>query len=401
MSVKLYPYQAQLVEKAYSILEKEKLAYIAAEERTGKTYVSLALVQKMFSSAILCEDINLLVVTKKAAIKGWEDSVKNFKGINATIINYQSVHKVTGYFSIAIIDEAHANLSGYPKPSTTAKTLQSIVYELPIIFLSATPCAQSYSMIFHQLNISQYSPFDRYKSFYTWFKDYGIPRLIRGAGGRQIVQYDEIKDELIQPIFAKYFCFLKRSESGEFEVEPEDEKVYVVPTAETLGYIRKIKKDKKIENIFADTISKEMHLLHMIEGGVLKDNEGKTFDSYADEKIRWIKDRYGDIKSIVIFYEYIAEGEYLKKHFKYANILQGTTFAEGVDLSHLDCAIVYSMNFSVSKYIQRRCRLCHPKRKTPIKVYYLLFKDELSDKLYDCVAEKRRNFTETIYAKEY
>lgn len=395
----LYDYQKQLVNKAKHIFNEHNLVYIAAEERTGKTFVALQMLEELGY-------VNVLIVTKKAAISGWESVInEHFKGkFSATIINYQSLHKINkSAASVAIIDEAHANVGGYPKASKTASILQRIVYGLPIVFLSATPCAQTYASLFHQLNLSSHSPWDNYKNFYAWFKDVGVPKLIRGAGGRQIVQYDEIKEECILPIFEKYFVFLTRNDSGEFSVEPKDELVYILPKLCTLEFIKQIRQKKLLnlpsgEQLKVETISKEMHLLHSIESGVVKVDETRDeIYPQIDEKIDYIKERWGDTKDIAIFYEYIAEGKRLREEFKNANILQGTTYAEGVDLSHLKCAIVLSMNFSTSKYIQRRCRLCHPKRTEPIVIYYLLFKEHLSEAVYNCVAQKRQNFTESIY----
>lgn len=395
----LYDYQKQLVSKAKAILNDQNLVYIAAEERTGKTFVALQMLEELGYT-------NILIVTKKAAISGWESVLnEHFKRLNATIINYQSLHKLNPAINadVAIIDEAHANIGGYPKASKTAVILQSFVFGLPIVFLSATPCAQTYASLFHQLNISQYSPWDSYRNFYAWFKEYGIPKLIRGAGGRQIIKYDEIKEDLILPVFEKYFVFLTRNDSGEFEVEPKDEIIYILPKLCTNYFINVIKKEKCLElpsreKVRIETISKEMHLLHSIESGVVKiDEENDAIYPQIDEKIAYIKERWGDTKDIAIFYEYIAEGKRLRDEFKNANILQGTTYAEGVDLSHLKCAIVLSMNFSTSKYIQRRCRLCHPKRTEPITIYYLLFKGYLSEAVYNCVAQKRQNFTESMY----
>lgn len=392
----LYDYQKQLASAAKSIFVARGFVYIAAEERTGKTFVSLQMLHELGYERIF-------VVTKKAAIDGWLNVLNtHYPNVQHFVCNYQSLHKVSSemmqHFDVVIIDEAHSNLGGYPKVSQTAAKLQRLIYDKRCVFLSATPCAQTYASLFHQLNICKYSPWDNYRNFYAWFKDYGIPKLIRGAGGRQIICYDEIKEDLILPIFKDYFVFLKRADSGEFEVEPVDELCFVTPKQTTLAKIDEIKKKKILGECVIENISKEMHLLHSIESGVAKIDEQRSVEfAEIDEKIAFIKERWGDTSDIAIFYEYIAEGQRLRNEFKNANILQGTTYAEGVDLSHLKCAIVLSMNFSTSKYIQRRCRLCHPKRVEPITIFYLLFKGQLSEAVYNCVAQKRQNFTESIY----
>lgn len=396
----LFDYQKQLASAAKAIFKVRGLVYIAAEERTGKTFVSLQMLRELGYERIF-------VVTKKAAIDGWLNVLNtHYPNVSHFVCNYQSLHKVSSemmkHFDVVIVDEAHSNLGGFPKTSQTAARLQKLAYDKPCVFLSATPCAQTYASLFHQLNICKRSPWDDYRNFYAWFKDYGTPKLIRGAGGRQIVAYDEIRGEMIEPIFKDYFVFLKRADSGEFEVEPVDELCFITPKQSTLDKIDEIRRKKiltnEIENCVIENISKEMHLLHSIESGVAKIDEWRSveFDE-IDEKINYILTRWGDSEDIAIFYEYIAEGERLRKVFSKARILQGTTYAEGVDLSHLKCAVVLSMNFSTAKYIQRRCRLCHPKRTAPIFIYYLLFKGHLSEAVYNCVAQKRQNFTESIY----
>lgn len=400
----LYDYQKEAVKKAQQIFSQKSLVYLACEERTGKTFIALSLLT-------LNGFARPLVITKKAAISGWTDAIKQFYPHyleTAEIINFQSLHKITrSDFDCVIIDEAHANLGGYPRPSKTARLVQKMVYEKPIVFCSATPSAQTYASLFHQLNVSKFSPFSHYRNFYEWFKRYGIPQMIRGVGGRQIVKYDNIKYDEIAPLFEYYFVFLTRKDTQFFSVEPEDELVYVEPSDFTRKAIKTLKQRKCLElfgeKVVLDTISKEMHVLHEIEGGAIKVDDKNTWYLENDdaigvnEKIAYIKRRWGDSADFVIFYEYIAEGDLLRRHFNNAVILQGTTFAEGVDLSHLSHAVVFSMNFSTAKYIQRRCRLCSPTRKTPIKVYYLIYKGLLSDKLYSVVADKRQNFTTKIY----
>ena len=87
------------------------------------------------------------------------------------IINFESLHKLThNNYDIVIVDEAHS-ISAYPKASKRCKDLKKIVGDKYLILMSGTPTPESFSQIFHQYAISNYTPFIE-KSFYKWAKNY-------------------------------------------------------------------------------------------------------------------------------------------------------------------------------------------------------------------------------------
>ena len=147
-----------------------------------------------------------------------------------------------------------------------------------------------------------------------------------------------------------------------------------------------------------DTPMKQRTTVYMLEGGVAK-VENKYYDLPNQEKIDYIKETWGDTDDMVIMYHFIAEGQKLRKHFKNALILQGDSFAEGVDLSHKKHLIIYSMSFSTSRHIQRRARQANKNRKEPIKVHFLLVKKGISEAVYESVAKKKVNFTKNSYER--
>jgi len=134
--------------------------------------------------------------------------------------------------------------------------------------------------------------------------------------------------------------------------------------------------------------------LYQIEGGTLKLNE-ETTNLGNTEKIDYIKANFN--KDVAVMANFVGEQELLKKHFK--NVYSSTADAEGVDLSHLDELVIYSMNFSTAQFIQRRARQANKKRSKPIKVHFLLVKGSISEQVYNAVANKRVNFTNNMFKR--
>ena len=407
-----YKHQIEISKQGSKILNEKGFVYLCMEERTGKTLTSLLIASE-------CNFKKLLIVTKKKILGEWTKwMVEYFKteldkgnSVKFTLINYESIHtlKSNDEFDLIILDECHHALSGYPKPSQTYKLLKKYTQKAKIICLSATPSSQSYSQLYHQLSLSVYQPFFKYPNFYAWFKDYGTA-VIKMLGARTIKIYDNVTNtEAIEKIKKDYFINYTRKEL-KFKEEPKDIVHYIdMPveykdlwtTARKKKYIYLKEKEANVDKdtiIMLENISKEMNILHQLEGGAIR--EGSKF-YYLNNlpKINYIKEKWGDSKDIAIFYHFMSEGNLLCQHFKNALILQSTAFAEGIDLSHLKTCIIYSMNYSASKYTQRRARMCNIKRTEPIEVNYLLGKGFLSEYIYKLIAEKHKSFTLSYYQK--
>lgn len=105
-SIELRPYQQEIVDEGFGILNKHRFLYLAMEVRTGKTLTSLAIAEKMGASKVL-------FITKKKAI----DSIKSdHEKLNPsyalTVINYESLHHLDDSYDLIICDEAHSCLLG-------------------------------------------------------------------------------------------------------------------------------------------------------------------------------------------------------------------------------------------------------------------------------------------------
>lgn len=394
--MKPYKHQIEISEKAYKILQDNALVYLAMLERTGKTLTAI----------LTCEQSpyikKVLVITKKQAIAGWNETIKSYNTRQDYIVtNYESCHKVLDTdFDIVILDEAHNNISGFPKLPKVWKNVYKHTKGKPTIFMSATPSAQGSVLLFHQLKLNDWSPFSKYKNFYVWFADYGITRT-QHIGSRIVKKYDKCKEDLVQSKVKHLFITYTRKELG-FEHEPEDVLHFVDLNDSTKKLYRELE-DKglvvvKDTEIIADTPTSLLTKLHQIEGGTIKYEES-SFNLDNTEKIDYILNTWGDTEDLVIMYHYIQEEHKLKQHFKKAKILQGIRYAEGVDLSMYEHLVIYSMDFRTAKYTQRRARQANMKRDTEIKVHFILTKKGISEQVYNTVAINKKNFVDSYYRK--
>ncbi|UOF81427.1 DNA or RNA helicases of superfamily iI [Caudoviricetes sp.] len=399
-----YDYQIELAKQAYAILAQHALVYLACEERTGKTLTALLVANS-------CSNVsNVLVVTKKNALEGWNKTLiaysPNLKA-KYTIINYHSISKLPkGYKpDLVILDEAHNYISGYPKPSAMHAALIPICFRKPIIYISATPHAQGYQQLYHQLSLSSWSPWARFNNFYHWFEVYGVPTYTY-LHNREVKQYTVVKDEEVLAAVSHLFVTKTRKELG-FAYEPGDKVHLIALDKSTKKLYNTLSKDKVATisccgvqyQYLLDTVTKVRTALHMLEGGVAKiDRNYLVLDNR--EKIDYILEEWGDKESVVIFYNYIAEETKLRDAFKYATILQATSFAEGIDLSSYETLIVYSQDFSTARHTQRRARQANKNRNTPIVVHFLLVENAVSQDVYTAVSINKVNYVDSTYQRK-
>lgn len=428
--MKPYAHQETISNEVYAVLKEHGLAYIAMEERTGKTLIAIRVGEKASITRVL-------VLTKKNAIMGEDDkSYKTAKGgwagtLNAygrlvgnhkwlckdtsfTVTNYHGIHKAgktpsgkkvyrLNYdpkdFDLIILDESHSYLSAYPKVGVIWKSVAKMTKGKPIIYMSATSNAQGYQLLFNQFRLSDWTPL-KYANFYRFFEVYGIPDKIRTAYGLQET-YKKCSKEVwgkVKHLFITY----TRKELG-FEHEPEDVLHYIKLDNWTKGLYNNAMKKELLE--FDDIISpldssmKLRTTLHQLEGGVAKVDD----DYYVlpnCEKINAILADFGDSEHLVIMYHYKAERIKLERHFKNAILAQATSNAEGVDYSMYENMVIYSNDFSTARHSQRRARQANKERLTPINVHHYLVKDAISEQVYKTVAVNKENFVDSVFARE-
>ncbi len=394
------PHQEEISSRALYLLRNYSLAYIATEERTGKTLAAILTAER------LNEVSDVLIITKLKALPDWEKTIAAYEivdrptKLNIEVINYHKACKVEYKpNTLIILDEAHAYLAAFPKVGKIWKDVKKLCATNKILYLSATPYAQGPQQLYNQFSLSSYSPWKKFSSFYSWFAVYGIPTTLK-VQGRIVNTYDKVlNNEVLETV--KYLFIKKTRRELGFEHEPEDKLHYVELSDVTKSVYNDLLEDRVVELgaglLVCDTVSKLRFALHMLEGGV-----AKIKDVYHvlknREKIDYIQQHFGDTKDMVIMYNYIAEGIKLQQEFKNAQILQATSYAEGVDLSMFKHLIIYSMNFSTSKYVQRRARQANMNRKEEITVHFLLVKKAISSDVYKTVAINKRNYVDSLFS---
>lgn len=392
--MKPYNHQLVIADQATAILKEHMIVYLALEERTGKTLTAI----------LVAEQINVervLVITKKKALSGWHDTIAAYKPAkHFEVTNYHQVEKLTDDYDLIIIDEAHSYISGYPKTSKMWSSIKAVANNKPIIYLSATPYAQGYQLLYHQFAISSWSPWRKHKNFYQWFAVYGVAKSLY-ANGRQIPQYNTVLPQVFETV--SHLFITKTRKELDFEHEPEDVVHYIELDADTKKLYNQLV-DERIakvgsQELICDTVMKLRTSLHMLEGGVAKIDS--TYIVLPNqEKIDFILANFGDSPDVVIMYQYIAEKTKLEKHFKKATILQATSYAEGVDLSSYAHLIIYSQDWSTARHSQRRARQANMARKEPIKVHFLLSSKAISEQVYTAVAKNKVNYIDSLYTGE-
>lgn len=394
--MKPWDYQDELSDLGLAILRKHFLLYLSMEERTGKSLTAILVAEK----SLAC---NVLIVTKKGKpLQGWVDTLAAYKHLNLyEVVNYHSVDKAGDPdYDLIILDEAHNYISSYPKPNTIWKKVRRYTKNKPIIYLSATPHAQGYQMLYNQFALSSWSPWRRFKDFYAWFKEYGKPYTLE-INSIEVNQYDQTKEDKILADVSKYFISKTRKELG-FEHEPRDKLHYIELTDKTKALYNKIVKDAILYlpegPLVCDTKSKMRYALHQLEGGTCKiDDEYHVFDN--TEKIEYIKKAWGDTEDLVIMYNYKPELDKLSAAFKKAKLLQATTNAEGIDLYQHKHLVIYSQDFSTARHTQRRARQANKERDEPITVHFLLVKGAISEDVYQTVSVNKKNFVDSVFKR--
>jgi hypothetical protein len=184
-----YQHQIDIANQAYEILRKYGLVYIAAEERTGKTLASILIAE--FSKAK-----KILILTKKKALSGWDETLDEYEHEKQyTVTNYHQACKLKDNYDLIILDESHSYLSALPKVGKIWKDVFKLTRGKPLIYLSATPYAQGYQLLFNQLRLSTWSPWKQYRNFYDFHRAWGIPDKTRTPYGL-VETYSKIRPEV-------------------------------------------------------------------------------------------------------------------------------------------------------------------------------------------------------------
>ena len=396
--MKFREYQTTIIEKAKGVLEAHRFVYLSMEVRTGKTLTALGVADKLGIT-------NLLFVTKKKAIGSIEaDYKKLMPGYQITVINYESLHKVTGKFDLLVLDEAHT-LGAYPKPSKRTRLVKEIILRQNpfVILMSGTPTPESFSQIYHQVYACPKNPFNQYKSFYKFAKEY-VNVVQKVINSFHINNYDDGKPVILDRM-KPYMISYTQKEAG-FKSEIKEHVLKVEMSKLTYNFVKEMREHgiitgkKTKEVILGDTGVKKMSKIHQLFSGTVKLENGKRMVTDLS-KARFIRTKFKDMK-VGIYYKFKAEYDALKQvygdnltddlqEFKATNkniALQIVSGREGISLKEADCLVYYNIDFSALSYWQSRDRMTTKDSKVS-DVYWIFAERGIETKIYKTVTNKK------------
>jgi len=400
MEKKLRDYQVDIANKAVEVLKVNKIVYIAAQVRCGKTLMALE-TARLFGAS------NVLFLTKKKAISS---IIGDYNEFNYTqhfaleVMNDESMHKLIDKYDLVVHDESH-RFGSFPKPGVGAKTFKKMFASLPMIFLSGTMSPESYSQIYHQFWVSNHSPFRKYTNFYKWANDF-VKIKKKYLGSHEVNDYSDADREKVMSVIKNYVLTFTQEEAG-FESKIEEEILYVDMLPITYSMCNRLKKDLVLEGkeevILADTPVKLQQKLHQMYSGTVKFESGNSM-IIDSTKAKFIWSKFSGSK-IGIFYKFKEELNVLKEVFKdnlttdveeFNNsrkciALQIVSGREGISLRNAEYLVFYNIDFSATSYWQARDRMTTMDRKFN-KVYWIFARGGLEQHIYKQVLNKK-NFT--------
>ena len=394
--MKFRKYQIEIINKAFDVLVKYGFVYLSMQVRTGKTLTAMGIAQKLGVD-------NMLFVTKKKAISSIEDDYKKLKpNFHLNVVNYESLHKVTGNYESLVLDEAHG-LGAYPKPSKRAKMIKEVITKQKpfVILMSGTPTPESFSQMYHQVYACPHNPFRAYKSFYKFAKIY-VNVVLKKIGSMPHNDYTQGKQTILDAM-KPYMISYTQKEAG-FQAETEEKVLKVKMSELTYNMVKQLKKNLVIEGkdevVLADTSVKLMMKLHQLFSGTVKFESGKG-QVIDFSKAEFIRKEFADMK-VGIFYKFKAEYDALKSvygddltteldEFDSTNksiALQIVSGREGISLRKANCLVYYNIDFSALSYWQSRDRMT---TKDTVKndVYWIFAEGGIEDKIYKAVTKKK------------
>jgi len=405
--MELRKYQIRLANDACEILQRKKIVYLACQVRTGKSLMALQTAQNYGAK-------NVLFLTKIRAFSSVQSDFDNVGfSFKLTIANDESLHKVQGDFDLIIHDEHH-RFGAYPKPNATAKLFKKMFGDLPMIFLSGTPTAESHSQWYHQFWVSNHSPFKEYANFYKWANEY-VDIEIKHLGYAKVNDYSNARKKDFWHLIRYYILTFTQVEAG-FETQVFENVLYCDLDPITHKIAEKLKADLVVTNkegqtILADTSVKLQQKLHQLYSGTCKfeDGSSKVID-YS--KALFIAEKFKGQK-IAIFYKFVEEYNAIKSILKSSVCndlnefnttdksiaLQIVSGREGISLAKAKYLVYYNIDFSSVSYWQSRDRLTTMDRKSN-DVYWIFSEGGIEAKIYASVC-KKKDYTNEIFKRDY
>lgn len=378
---KYFPHQIQASDELYARLKQKGVVLLAGEMRTGKTRTAIR-------TAEMSKAQEILVITKKAAIAGWDKELSAV-GVtkNYTVTNYEQAAKLKPVYDLCIVDESHA-IGRAGKPTQRFKTLRAITFQKPLILLSGTPAVESLLAYYYQFALSAFSPLPQ-KNFYEFFALWGRPSPIR-LHGRWVEQYKEADPKLLDYL-EPWIIPLTQADAG-IQHTATDVVHTVQLDPSTVALIETIQQDKVAtvagQMIGFDSDIKERTTVHQIESGaVLIDDRLEMLPN--NEVVDYIKTTWGDSPTLALMAHYRSTRKKLEQHFPQAHIFSSIAHSEGVDLSGYKDFVIVNTCYSGAKHLQRRDRVVNLNRTTAAVVNHIVCEGGISPDVYEAVSQKR------------
>jgi hypothetical protein len=405
--MELRPYQDEIAKKATKILKECGFVYLSMEVRTGKTITALETAYNFGAERVL-------FITKIKAFSSIKNDYDNIGYLyNLTIINKESLHTIEeNDFDVVIIDEAHG-LAAFPKASKYQKDIRKRFSKIPMIFLSGTATPESFSQWYHQLQVTDKSPFKHYTNFYKWANDY-VNVTEQNLGYARVKVYKDGIESKILPQIQPYIITFTQAQAG-FTSEVNEHILECEMLPITYDIIKRLKRDKIVQGksglILGDTSVKMMQKIHQLSSGTCKFEDGTSMviDYSKAEFIKWKFEN----EKIAIFYKFKEELNALKSIYgsdltedldEFNNTdkciaLQIVASREGISLKNAKYLVYYNIDFSATSYWQSRDRLTTFDRPSN-DVYWIFSKGGIENKIYKTVMNKK-NYTLSNFKQDY
>jgi hypothetical protein len=404
--MELRPYQDEIAKKATKILKECGFVYLSMEVRTGKTITALETAYNFGAERVL-------FITKIKAFSSIKSDYDNIGYLyNLTIINKESLHTIyDNDFDVIIIDEAHG-LAAFPKASKYQKDIRKRFSKVPMIFLSGTPTPESFSQWYHQLQVTDKSPFKHYTNFYKWANDY-VNVTEQNLGYARVKVYKDGKEQLILKSVQPFILTFTQAQAG-FTSEVNEHILEIEMDDITYDIIKRLKRDKIVQGksglILGDTGVKLMQKVHQLSSGTCKFEDGTSMVIDKTKAIYISVHFYKE--KIAIFYKFKEELNALKSiygsdltedldEFNQTNksiALQIVSGREGISLKNAKYLVYYNIDFSATSYWQSRDRLTTMDRNTN-DIYWIFSKGGIEKNIYKSVMNKK-NYTLSNFNRE-
>lgn len=416
--INLHPNQLSVIHRAVEVLRHLPFVYLAAEMRTGKTPISLTIINHL-----LQENLNfnsVLFLTKKRVI---DDVLKHWqmlkeREVDFMCINYEQLHKlIEGHrvsFDVIVLDEAHG-LGAFPKPSLRARNVRRLTAS-KYILMSGTPTPESYSQIYHQLwAINQ----ERHRSFYAFAGNYVTIREKRYANNVVVNDYSTCNADAISEYVGDRMITLTQEDVEIPTIKRYVEEVVAMPASKTLanqlmqnGFIEYMG-----EQIIAENAAREMSMMHQLCGGfVYVQSHSPEYRVFDTSKCSVLVSHLKKYNKACVFYYYKAEYDIIYSHLKTCDIevtddyaafkqmyrgvflVQIGSGAEGITLKDTEALIYYNISFSATQHIQSQERATHFENDRSVDIIYL-FSDTGFERRVMKVLQKKKRYTKEHYMK--